>query len=380
MRIGIDCRALQEKFPSGVSFYAYHLLDALVRIPEMKEHTLVLFFNGFDIEKSPAIHELQKRWKDFPIEWRIHRIPNKVLTFLELSGRYPSVKWMFGNVDSVYVPNIQFFPWKEKKIPFIVTIHDLSFHRYPEFFHWKGRLRHLMIRPQKQAEKASAIVTVSTHSAYDIEKLYHIPKEKIEQITPGLDHHEMISDAKKREFSKKYILSIFTIEPRKNLTALLDAFENIQKNHPEMSLIVVGQNGWKAKKIITRMQKMNGVTYFGYVDEEKKKELLQNAYISIYPSFYEGFGFPPLEAQMAGVPVIVGNHSSLPEVLSNSALYIDVFDSSSLTRAIEHLLSDTALYHFLQEAGYQNVKRFSWETAAKKLFSLLHNQIKRVSS
>lgn len=368
MRVGIDCRALQEPFPSGVSVYTRELLRALFDLPEASRHTFVLFVNG--VHLGDGIMQLQKEWADAPIEWRVRRMPNKLLTLAHMVSGTPSLQWMFGKVDAVFVPNVQFFPWRDKSVPFVMTVHDLSFERYRDCLSMKGRMRHRLIRPRKMIRAAAHVVAVSSHTAGDMEALYRTAPDKIETIYPGLNPRVLESKTAK-ELPKRYILSLATIEPRKNIEALLDAFVLVRKKNPDVELVVAGSAGWKSARTIERLHATEGVHYFGYVDEAFKQQLLDQATAFVYPSVYEGFGFPPLEAQESGVPVLVGNHSSLPEVLGNSALYADVMDIDSLARGMSHLLTDAALRDRLIQEGHNNTQRFQWSTSARHLLQLL---------
>jgi glycosyltransferase involved in cell wall biosynthesis len=359
MRIGIDCRALQEPFPSGVSVYTRELLTALWALPEAQQHTFVLFFSGWSID----IASLKQEWRDAPVEWRVKRFPNKLLTAAHSVSRFPSARWMFGDVDMVFVPNLQFYPWRDNSVPYVVTVHDLSFERYRDCLSAKGRARHRLVQPRKMIENAACVITVSDHTASDVKTHYGIDAQR---IYPGL----IQSTAYQESPTKKTLLSIATVEPRKNMDALLDAFAAVRQTHPDVDLVIAGGPGWKSRNTIEHMQQMDGVDYRGYVTDEQKQELLASATAFVYPSVYEGFGFPPLEAQQAGVPVLVGNHSSLPEVLGDSALYVDVMDVHALERGMLELLTDGALRDRLCAEGAQNVLRFSWKTSAQQVLKL----------
>lgn len=380
MRIGVDCRPLQEKYPTGVSVYTLELLRALVQLPQAQEHTFVFFINESGLQKnSKRLSDIQAGLHFPNIEWAIHSVPNKLLTIAEVLFFRPHIEWMMGNVDVVFVPNMQFFPLQDPTVPVVLTIHDLSFERerYRECLDVKGRLRHRFLRPRTFVNHAKHIITVSEHTRSDIQTLYGVPQEKTSVVYPGLAKTDATEqrtnpEALPFELPPKYILSLSTIEPRKNIDSLIEAFYVVQEQHPDVQLIIAGASGWKSpNEYFWRLKECTGVRYLGYVSESIKRQLLQNAQLFVYPSLYEGFGFPPLEAQTVGVPVIVGAHSSLPEVLGESALYADVLDVNSLARAMNHLLTDTALVQDLQKKGYENVKRFQWNTTAQQTLDIL---------
>lgn len=374
MRIGIDCRSFQEPQPSGVSVYARELFRAILALPEAAQHTFVCFFSGARVSGDAAFRaQLQQEFPHANIEWRFGRLPNKVFTAGTVLFGLPSVQQMFGDVDVVFVPNIHFFPFENCSIPIVLTMHDLSFERYPECFTLKGRLKPRVVRTRQFAQAAQHIISVSKNTKQDLQELYCVAADAVSVVHPGVvsPTNEVSSTARPHQ----YIFSLATIEPRKNFPALLAAFKEVRRHNPEVELVIAGGRGWKSAKTIDRMQQQDGVEYIGYISEEEKWGLLSGAHAFVYPSLYEGFGFPPLEAQSVGTPVIVGRHSSLPEVLGNSALYADVLDVDSLARAMNHLLSDATLREQYVAAGKENAQRFSWEDAARKTLSVLTSQV-----
>lgn len=375
MRIGIDCRTLQEGQPSGVSVYTRHAVDALLQLPQMQAHTVVLFVNAYHFS-APWITELQHTWSGPQVEWRIRRVPNKVVTVGEVLCGFPSTQWMFGDVDVIWVPSMQFFPvLRAPSAPVVLTIHDVSFLRYPDCLSVKGRLWHQLLYPKRFVRRAVHLIAVSEHTARDVEQSYDVPKEKISVVYPGL--HAKVDNRAATPLVEPLIVSLSTIEPRKNIHTLLDAFEQVRVTHPTARLVVAGAAGWKSTPLIQRMNAQPGVEYRGYISEQEKAVLLLEASVFVYPSLYEGFGFPPLEAQQYGVPVVAGSHSSLAEVLGDSALRVDVLDVHSVSRAINHLLNDETLRAQLVARGLENVKRFSWEQTAEGIFAILQQYARR---
>lgn len=370
MRIGIDCRTLQEPRPSGVSVYTRELLHALVALPESSQHTFVCFLNGAGLRNGALLAYLQKEIPQKNIEWRVRTVPNKFITAGEMLFGAPKLAWMFGEVDVVFVPNIAFFPIADRSVPLVLTVHDLSFERFPEYFSPKGRLWHRLLHPRKFVERANHVVTVSHHTQAEVMDVYGVPNEKITPIYPGAVK-PIQSDTPLPIDVSPYILFLATVEPRKNVDALIEAFYYVQEQIPDVHLIIAGGRGWKADSINWKMKESTGVHYIEYVDEQTKWQLLKNAAVFVYPSLYEGFGFPPLEAQSVGVPVVVGNHTSLPEVLGNSALYADVLDVNSLARSITHMVQDEQLRQHYVAEGYKNIQRFSWERSARELLAVL---------
>lgn len=411
MRIGIDARSLQEEYPSGVSAYTRELIRALLQLPEMQRHTVVLFCNAAGTRHKPQwLQEIQQlvlearsgrrvtadsagenRKGDAPesvqVEWRIRTWPNKVVTLGHLLCSAPNDRWMFGDVDVVLVDSIHFYPFRRHRIPYVVVVHDLSFERFPDCLSFKGRLWHRLLHPRQLMQRAAHCVAVSHNTAEDLASLYRIPTERVSVVYPGLPPVStgvtagqspamFNTDAtrRRRNLPQQYILWCSTVEPRKNIETVFLAMEQVQQQHPGIALVVAGAVTPQQRAVVQQYASRVRMTLMGYVDDATKQELLRGATAMVYPSLYEGFGFPPLEAQQHGVPVIVGAHSSLPEVCGEGALYVDVHNVDALARAIHHVLTDDVLRRTLVERGYKNVKRFSWQHTAEQVVRILEAQ------
>ncbi len=375
MRIGVDCRSIQEPQSAGVSVYARQLLRAMLDLPEAAGHEFVFFVNGAGLAgKDEERERIQEGLASEHVEWRVRSVPNKLVTAFQVVESRPGFRWMFGDVDVAFFPNIHFLPLVRQPIPFVMTIHDLSFERYPECLSLKGRWWHRLINPRVLTAMADRVIAVSKHTQSDLRELYGLPPERIEVVYPGLPK---VSQPVLVDLPEQYLLSLATIEPRKNLSALIQAFDIVAADHPELKLVLVGGTGWKSAEVRERIAHDSRIDYRGYVDEPTKQALLAGAAAFVYPSLYEGFGFPPLEAQAVGTPVLVGAHSSLPEVVGDSALLVDVLDARSIARGINSLLVDTALRDRLVERGYANVRRFQWEESARHTLQVLTSVVRR---
>lgn len=372
MRIGIDCRSLQDPNPSGVPLYTVQLLREMFSLEEASAHNFVLFFNAFGSLSKLGLQERLGIQSMQNIELRIRKLPNKVLSSFETIFARPSEKWMFGDVDVVFIPNMHFYPYKKSQVPYVLTIHDTTVERYPECLSWKGRMKWQYAIDMRAAVRgARNIIAVSENTKQDIQKIYAKPAEQIYSVYPGMN--PVSKDPKPIQgLPEKFMLFLSTVEPRKNLKALLEAYATYSG---EYALVVAGGAGWKSQKLIMQMRNMKNVHYVGYVTEQQKWWLLEEAHALLYPSLYEGFGFPPVEAQLVGTPVLTGLHSSLPEVLGNAALYVDVLDKDSLLRGLNALTSDNALCTRLIAEGKQNVERFSWLDTAKQTLLVLENSV-----
>lgn len=249
----------------------------------------------------------------------------------------------------------------------IVTIHDLAFLRHPEWFS-KAFSRFYKFLIPRIAKKAKHIVTVSKFSKEEIVELLKIKPEKILVAYSAVS--EIFSDSKKyRKSRKKYILTVGSIDPRKNLLRIIQAFHQIKNK--EYKLLIVGSKRrvFSHAGQISKLSDKN-ILYVGYVSDKKLVDLYTHASLFVYPSLYEGFGLPPLEAMACGCPVIVSNMPSLKETCGKAAYYIDPYNVEDLAQAIDSLIEDKTLSAKLVNEGYSNIKRFSWDKTAEQIYTL----------
>jgi glycosyltransferase involved in cell wall biosynthesis len=362
MRIAIDLRSLQSGQVSGVENYTLNLLEHLLPIDRINRYTL--FYNAWGNSKMKDMHFANS-------EVKRTNIPNKILNF-RLKFGMTSMEKLIGNFDCLFLPNLNQYriqPYKK----LVLTVHDLSPVVTPEFYDLKRRLWHKFLNYRKSFQQAHLIFAVSEHTKMDLMRLYDVPERKIKVVYPGIEHtsfNTKISEAKRREVRNiyglpgEYILFLSTIEPRKNLPNLVKAFEMIR--HPA-HLVVIGRPGWKNHKIFKALQtsaKRNRIHYLGYLKEEHKAAVISLAKTVAYPSFYEGFGFVPLEAAASGVPVVVSHVTSLPEVMQDSALLVDPYKPEHIASALEQILTNRQLANMLIQKGLNRVRQFEWDKAA----------------
>jgi glycosyltransferase involved in cell wall biosynthesis len=392
MNIGIDIRVLLTPTRTGVAEYTFELLNALFAIDTTNQYWL--FYNSY---KNLSTH--LPRWKQGTVHYVETKWPNKLLSAsLWLRGKplldeliaqqhnSTTAQQQYNNItmeqlDFWFSPNLNFTALSPGT-KHILTIHDLSFELFPEFYSWKRRWWHSMVKPREQCERAHLILTPSENTKRDIVALYGLHEDKIQVIKPGLtllsDKKLGNKEIKKLEIKQKYqlperfILFLGTIEPRKNIAGVIEAYRTYsrEKKYP-VSLVIAGPRGWKEGSILRMIQKTPGAQYIGYVDAEDKPALYAMAKIFIYPSLYEGFGFPILEAMSAGTPVVTSNRASLPEVAGSAAYLVDPYNVSEMARGLERLLSDAKLRDFFAKQGRERVKEFSWQNAAREFLTQL---------
>ncbi|HSR89318.1 MAG TPA: glycosyltransferase family 1 protein [Candidatus Udaeobacter sp.] len=394
-KIGIDIRCLMSPLRAGVGEYTHELLSAIFKLD--KENQYWLFYNSHtDVFAHIPL------WSGSNIHYVATKWPNKLFNaFIKIFG-WPKLDKLIsrnGKLDYFFSPNFNFTALS-KDTKNILTVHDLSFKFFPQFFSLKQKLWHWAINPKKQCQQASFIITPSENTKRDIVDYYKIPAEKIKVAGGGLSgifvcHSERSEESlkpsqrdpsvaslsqddirKKYNLPNKFILCLGAVESRKNIIGLIEAFEKFSKTTTGYSLVIAGSGrGWKNKKIYARALASplrNNIEFIGYVDAQDKPTLYSMSELFVYPSFYEGFGFPVLEAMACGVPVITSNRSSLPEITEGAAYLINPNRPAEIAAAITKLISDTKLREYFIKKGLEQVKKFSWQAAAQKWLDILN--------
>lgn len=286
--------------------------------------------------------------------------------------------------DLIFQPNYNIFKMY-KKIPTVIMIHDLSHIRYPEF-HPNDRIDYFNKNLSYSIKNCSKIITISKFSKQELISLKMADKEKIEVVYNAvLDDFKPLDKHKNSELflkkykliKKEYILFVGTFEPRKNLPLLLKAYKKYyQENTNPIPLILVGTGGWKNEyfdDILQDILKIPIVQRLGFISDSELKLIYAGAKMFVFPSFYEGFGLPPLEAMASGTAVIASNTSSIPEVVEDAGILIDPLKEDELLEAINLLdKNDEARYEY-EKKGIKQAKKFKWDKSIKKLFNIFEN-------
>jgi glycosyltransferase involved in cell wall biosynthesis len=379
MRIGIDIRCLAEGRHTGVEEYTQKTLAWLFE--KNPTDTFVLFFNAWK-GKSPDLSWALR----YPnVSMRQFRFPNKLLNLCLWYFWYPKLDRLIGGVDVFFVPNLNFVA-VSRQARLVVTAHDISFDYFPQAFSWKQRLWHYLIHFRGLLRRADHIIAVSESTKEDLVRSYALLPEKITVVHSGVDAEfrplsrnnlELLEVQKKYQLPHKFILSLGTFEPRKNTVAVVQAFEAFCLLEPRLSegvfLVLAGAYGWKSqelKEAVTTSKVRNRIRVIGYVAAEDKPALYTLAHIFVYPSFYEGFGFPPLEALASGTPVITSAVASLPEVVGEAAILVDPYRPDDLVAALQALYSNSTLREEMIAKGKEQAKKFQWFDTAQKTRSV----------
>ena len=387
MRIGIDIRCLAEERRTGVEEYAFNLLQHIFEMDRKNEY--VLFFNSF---KNP---KLDFQWiKKYPnVKIRIFRYPNKLLNFLFWYFDWPKIDRMLGGTDIFFMPNIIFGSVSDKS-KLMVTIHDLSFEQYRETFSWKRKWWHIFINPKNLCRQADKIISVSSSTKNDIVELYGIDPEKIIVIYNGIadifipmnedSYKEKFKEIRNRyDLPEKFILYLGTIEPRKNIVGIVRAYAGFQKyaldqNNPDLAdyfLVIAGYPGWLSESIFSEIENSEfkqKIVVTSPIEEGDKVFVYNMSSLVVYCSFFEGFGFPPLEAMRCGIPVIASNNSSLSETVGNSGILIDPDKPQEIFYAMKEILTSKELYNEFIVRGLECARNFDWNKTAEKILEIIN--------
>ena len=259
----------------------------------------------------------------------------------------------------------------------ITTIYDMTYMRFPETMDARN-LRRLRQGIQYSVERSDHILTISEFSKQEIVSLLNIPEERISVVysAPSLSGKTKAFEEISQKFSirKPFVLSVGTIEPRKNLERLIEAFKTLKKEHRiSHQLVLAGGSGWENKTIYQAAQELQvagEIIFTGYLSEEEKNTLYKNADLFVFPSLYEGFGMPPLEAMAFGCPVVCADAASLPEVVGDAAELVDPLDTDSIADGMWRVLSDREYAAELRQKGYQQKEKFTWDDSAEKLIEI----------
>lgn len=373
MKIGIDIRVLARGTRTGVEEYTINLLSHL--LPEPKNN-YQLFYNAYRKVKLdyPWLSLSNVQLKDF-------RIPNRLFFITARYLNQPKIDSFLRGIDVYFNPHFFVAPLSAncKKV---VTFHDLSFIHHPEFFSWRKRAwQKFLMDARAEAQKADKIIAVSQSTKEDLINLYGIEPKKIKVIYSGVGEQfrpfsippqDSKLVKKKYNLPDKFILYFGTIEPRKNLIGLIRAFELLEGK--DYKLVIAGAKGWLEQEIFMaarQSKKSRKIIFTGFVEEQDKPALYNLAELFVYPSFFEGFGFPPLEAMACGLPTIVSANSSLSEVVGQAALMIDPTNIDELAWVIQTVLSDKDLRDRLIKKGLKQARRFSWQKSARQTLEVL---------
>jgi len=369
---GIDASRAARAHRTGTETYSLELIKELANLASTG-HRLRLY----------APHPPQHTdWPDSPhVETRVipwPRLWTHMRLAVELRRHPPDVLFVPAHVLPLYCP-----------VPAVVTVHDLGYHYYPEA-HRKFDRWYLDWTTRRHTRVAQHLVADSLATQQDLVDFYDADPSKIdvvylgrdESLVPVTNANVIKQTREKYRIEGDYLLYLGTLHPRKNLVRLVEAFHQAGTalQNGEIKLVIAGKKGWLYNAIFERVRQLgltNQVMFTGYIEDGDKPALLSGALAYVFPSLYEGFGLPVLEAMACGTPVLTSNISSLPEVAGEAALLVDPHNTADIADGLTQLITNSDLRQQLVAQGYQQIQKFSWQKAAAQVFELLEKTANR---
>jgi len=369
MRIAVNTRLFLKGKLEGIGWFAHELLSRMVL--QHPEHEFIFFFDRpyhkdfiFAPNVTPVVLKPQARHPALYILWTELAIPHALKKYK--ADLYFSPDGL-GSLNT--------------KVPTCITIHDLAYKHYPQFIDKLHKWHYARYLP-KFAKAAKKIVAVSEYTKQDVVQQFDITPEKIDVIYNGaITNYAPLSFAEKQKVKEQYTggeeFFLFTgaLHPRKNIINLLKAFVQFKRRQKSsIKLIVVGRMAWQFKEIVEAKERMpykDDVIWTGYLEVAELAKLTASAYAMVYPSLFEGFGIPILEAMTCDVPVIVSNTSSMPEVAGDAGLLVDPTSPEDIAAKMMMVYKDEVLRNKMIAAARIQKQKFSWDISAEKLWQTL---------
>ncbi|NJO83116.1 MAG: glycosyltransferase family 4 protein [Blastochloris sp.] len=375
MHIAIDASRLAATALTGTERYSYELVTALARCDRSNRYTL--YCNQRPATLPPLGSNFTLRRIPFPRVWTHVRLSAEMLR------HPPDTLFIPAHVLPLAVPLL-------RKTRTVVTVHDLGYLRFPEA-HTRVQRLYLRLSTLWSARVATHIIAISSATRADLVRMTGVSPEKITVVHHGLsprfrpvEDRALVDAALERyRITTPYFLYVGTIQPRKNLERLIESFARLDISHAQhhlqspisnLQLVLAGKRGWLSESIVQRVAELgitDRVRFTGYVDDADLPALLSGACAFVFPSLYEGFGMPVLEAMACGAPVLTANTSSLPEVAGDAALLIDPENTDAMTDGLARLLEDASLRADLRARGLARAAQFTWDRCAAETYAVL---------
>jgi len=361
VHIAIDAHSVGAQL-AGNETYAVNLIEALAEIDQSNQYTLY-------VTKQSAVDRFTDRWSNFKVK---RTLPHTPLVRIPLTL---SAELRRNPVDVLHV---QYTAPPLAPCPVVATIHDLSFEHLPGTFNRRSRAQ-LRLTVRRTARNAAQILTLSEFSRRDVIETYGIDPDHV-AVTPAAAAAHFRPVANETELrriratygiERDYILALGSIQPRKNLVRLINAYSSLwsKRQHLAMpQLVIAGKRGWLERETMRAAEASSAaheIQFIGYVEEPALPGLLSGAICFAYPSYFEGFGLPILEAMQCGTPVIAGNQTSLPEVAGDAAVLVNPFDETAIADALGNIVENPDRRAALRVKGIERAKQFSWQQTAR---------------
>lgn len=361
MKIALDIS--QIVYGTGVSAYSENLIKSLLKIDGKNEY--ILF--GSSLRRHKKLKDFKTELSEYQnVEFKLLKLPPAALEFLWNKLHIYPIDKFTGPVDVFHSSDWLQPPVKSKATKRVTTVHDMVAYLFPSSLHPRI-IANQKRRLENVKKEVDAIIADSKTTKDDVVKFLEIPQEKVSVIYLAASsdfkpqESSIVDDTlAKYKIKKPYILSVATQEPRKNLQKLLDSFEEVLKEKPDASLVLAGKYGWGGG-----LRSPGSVIWTNYVPQEDLIALYSGCRVFIYPSLYEGFGLPILEAMACGAPVITSNNSSMEEVARDTAILVDPRNEKQLAKAMKFMLDmDSENYQKMVKASLDRANEYSWEKTA----------------
>lgn len=372
MQIGVDAQPLLEQ-SAGVTYYTRGILGEVLKQDRKNYYDLFLFrlfpkVPIYPFGKGPNFSYRYQRFFPFKAFYKLYKW-----------GMPLPLELFFGPHDLYFFPSFVAYPHRGGKS--VVVVHDLSFEKVPQYVQDRN-VDFLKKFVPLSVQRADHVIAISQFTKKDLIETYGVPEGRIAVVYPAVDHNDFyprsgkeISAIKKKYGLKKpFLLYLGTLEPRKNIPAILKAYAALKKRK-DLNLVLAGKTGWFCEEIFETIRELNlgeDVVLTGYVPQEDRPLLLSAAEVFFFPSFFEGFGMPVLEAQACGIPVITSNVTSLPESAGDAAVLVDPRNTDAIGSALEGVLSSSHLREELKRKGIAHAKHFNWSESARKLIKVFN--------
>lgn len=365
MKIGIDASRYADNEATGVEMYSNHIINGLIsELSEKKSHEVILYSR-----ERIGIKGVKNKVLDAKRLWTLRALSR------EMKHNPPDVLFVPSHVLPLHLP--------EKSV---IMIHDVAFKHLRKSYSY-FQYRYLNWSTKFAVKNATKIIVPSEASRDDLVKFFKCPKDKIEVVYHGFEPPKVSQEEIDKVFEESeifryfeirkdspYIFFVGRLESKKNLIRLVEAFDDFSKTYPDYRLILAGKRGIgfeKLLKVVNHLRMAEKVIMPGYVTEEEKAALYKYCKVFAFPSLYEGFGFPVLEAFHYEKPVLTSHVSCLPEVAGDAAYYVDPYDREVITAGLEKLVNDEKFAKKLVHLGTERLKLFKWKDAAKKTLNII---------
>ncbi|MFC2133301.1 glycosyltransferase family 4 protein [Bacteroidota bacterium] len=368
MRIGIDARVLDRKI-TGTGRY---LLNLLYELPQQDSKNEYVLFTNADLDID------QNFYKVVRIEKSI--VPFKIFSPYYLNVILPRLIKK-EKIDVLFSPNILIPIVKMEGVKFISVVHDVIPWVYPGYYPYLYK-KYLSFFVPRSLQKSDIVITVSKHSMRDIINTFGLPEDKIRVVHNTASDkfiksnkvtNDLLNSFKDLDLPDNYLLYVGVIEPRKNVMGLIKIFDELNRKGSNLRLVIVGKPGYNSQSIMNEIAKRGkNIIHFPYLFDDPLAHTFKNAFAFIFPSYYEGFGIPPLEAMQCGIPVLASNRSSLTEVVGEGGILYDPDNHDKFVEDIIKLENDSDFYNLMKSKSLKQAAKFNIKETANKLINILN--------